>query len=115
MKIAVASKSGTKIDQHFGHAERFLIYDYSDGDVRKISEVAIEKYCQFDPENPFRHPQFDGIVSALDGCQAVVTVQIGQLPREQLLKKNIVPITTTAAIDDAVKMAYEVVSKVTKN
>ena len=38
MLIAVASKDGREINQHFGHAERFLIYDVEDGDARLVDE-----------------------------------------------------------------------------
>jgi predicted Fe-Mo cluster-binding NifX family protein len=113
MKIAVASKSGTEIDLHFGQATSFLIYEYSNGIACKLGEVAVEKYCPSGTDAPSRHPQFGEIAAALEGCQAVVSVQIGQLPREELLNVDIIPITTTAVIDDALKLAYEVVSKVT--
>ena len=111
MKIAIATKSGTEIDQHFGHAERFLIYDYSNDSYEQVDEVSVDKYCQFDPDNPFRHRQFDGIVKALSGCQAVVTAMIGQLPREELLKAGILPVTTSAEIAPALKLANDLVEK----
>jgi len=69
MRIAVASKSGTEVDQHFGHAERFLLYDFNQGRPQPAGEVQVEKYCSFDPEHPFRHRQFDAIVQALAGCR----------------------------------------------
>ena len=71
MLIAVASKTGSEVDQHFGHAERFLIYDFAAGKARRVEEVAVEKYCSFDPENPMRHRQFDGIVEALNQVRSV--------------------------------------------
>ena len=36
MLIAVASRDGKEINQHFGHAERFLIYDVSGTDVKLV-------------------------------------------------------------------------------
>lgn len=106
MRIAVASKSGTEVDQHFGHAERFLIYDCSRGQARQVSEVQVEKYCSFDPDHPFRHRQFDAIVEALQGCRAVVTAMIGELPRQELLKAGIEPVTAVGPIEQALHAAH---------
>ena len=68
MLIAVASKTGTEVDQHFGHAEKFRIFKYRKGDPVQVAEVKVEKYCTFDLEHPFRHAQFDGIAEALKDC-----------------------------------------------
>lgn len=107
MLIAVASKSGTEVDQHFGHAERFLIYDYGSGNPQPLKEVAVEKYCSYDPDHPFRHAQFDGIIAALNGCKVVVTAMIGGLPKQELKKVGITPIVTSGPIAAALKLAHD--------
>ena len=107
MLIAVASKSGTEVDQHFGHAERFLIYEFARGVCRKVEEVAVDRYCSFDPDHPFRHRQFDAIADALKECRAVVTAQIGELPAQELKKKGITPVNTTGPIEQALRTAHD--------
>ncbi|WP_303720882.1 NifB/NifX family molybdenum-iron cluster-binding protein [Malonomonas rubra] len=107
MLIAVASKTGTDVDQHFGHAERFLIYDYGGGNPEPVKEVTVEKYCTYDPDNPFRHSQFDGIAEALKGCKVVVTAMIGELPKQELQKVGITPVVTKGPIADALKFAHD--------
>ena len=107
MLIAVASKSGTAVDQHFGHAERFLIFDYRGGLPEQAREVLVDKYCSFDPDHPFRHRQFDGIVKALEGCRAVVTAQIGELPKQELEKAGIAAINSSGTISEALKLAHD--------
>lgn len=107
MLIAVTSKNGTDIDQHFGHAERFLIYDYGGGSPELFKEVQVDKYCSYDPDHPFRQPQFDAIVKALDGCKAVVTAMIGDLPKQELQKVGIIPLVTGGSIADALKLAHD--------
>jgi predicted Fe-Mo cluster-binding NifX family protein len=106
MRIAVASKSGTAVDQHFGHAERFLIYEYAQGRAEQVDEVRVEKYCSFDPEHPFRHRQFDAIVAALDGCRAVVTAMIGPLPKQELQKAGIEAVSTEGPIEEALRFVH---------
>lgn len=107
MRIAIASKSGTEIDQHFGHAERFLIYDCAGGQPKALGEVEVEKYCSFDMEHPFRERQFDAIVAALQGCRAVVTARIGELPRQELKKAGIEAITAVGPIEQAILRAHD--------
>lgn len=106
MRIAVASKSGSEVDQHFGHAERFLIYEFNRGEPILVETVAVEKYCSFDPDHPFRHRQFDAIVAALAGCRAVVTVMIGDYPRAELEKAGLVHVAATGPIAAALQSVH---------
>jgi len=107
MLIAVASKSGTEIDQHFGHAERFLIYDCAGGTPQQVKDVQVEKYCSFDPDHAFRKPQFQAIIEALEGCRAVITAQIGDYPRQELEKAGLRHVTASGSIAAAIKLAHD--------
>jgi len=80
MLFAVASKDGVHIDQHFGHAERFLLYEVTEGGAELVGEKKVERYCSYDPDHPLRKPLLDAIAEALKGCRAVVCAQIGQAP-----------------------------------
>jgi len=111
MRFAVASKSGTEVDQHFGHAERFLIFETGPEGSRLVEEVRVDKYCSFDPQSPFRHRQFDAIADALRGCAAVVTAMIGQYPKEELKKSGIEAISATGTIEQALALAFERLDK----
>ncbi len=98
MLVAVTSKTGTEVDQHFGHAERFLIYDCSEENCRLVKEVAVEKFCAYQPDEPFRHGRFDGIVAAIDGCRLVVTAMIGAYPKDELKKLGIQALSASGPI-----------------
>lgn len=106
MRIAVASRSGTEVDQHFGHAERFFIYEFNQGKPQQVAEVAVEKYCSYVPEHPFRHPQFNAIVEALAGCRAVVTAMIGDYPRQELAKAGLTHVAATGPIEAALHAVH---------
>lgn len=106
MKIAVASKSGTEVDQHFGHAERFLLYDYNKGNPVAAGEVVVERYCSYDPDHPFRHRQFDAIVAALQGCQVVMTAMIGEYPLAELEKAGLKHLVASGPIEAALHAAH---------
>ena len=84
MLIAVATKTGREIDQHFGHAERFLIYNVDDGIASLVDERKVERYCTYDPEHPLRAHILADIAATLAGCRAIVCSQIGQAPRDEM-------------------------------
>ena len=109
MLIAVTSKTGTEVDQHFGHAERFRIFKYRQGDPIQVSEVTVEKYCSFDPDHPFRHAQLKGIVDALEGCKAIVTAMIGALPKQEMEKAGFKVISAAGPIEPALKLAHDAI------
>ncbi len=106
MRIAVASRTGAEVDQHFGHAERFLIYDCAAGHPRLVDEKKVDKYCSFDPDHPFREGPFDTIVKALNGCRAVLVAQIGDMPKQELEKRGITAIDAVGPIEQAVLAAH---------
>ena len=84
MLIAVATKDGKSINQHFGHAERFLIFDVADGQARLVDEKKTDKYCTYDPEHPLRRDVLVRIAAALEGCSAIVSAKIGEAPQMEM-------------------------------
>ncbi|KAA0891830.1 NifB/NifX family molybdenum-iron cluster-binding protein [Oryzomonas rubra] len=108
MLIAVASKDGKEINQHFGHAERFLIYDVEQDEAKLVDEKRVERYCSFDPENPLRGHALRGIADALQGCRAVVTAQMGEHPQGELEKLGI----TAFAVSGPIKATLVELAKI---
>ncbi len=84
MLIAVASRDGREINQHFGHAERFLVYDVNGTEVKLVDEKKFERYCTYDQGHPLRAPVLRAIVDSLGECHTVVCAQIGQGPQMEL-------------------------------
>ncbi len=84
MLLAVASKDGREINQHFGHAERFLIFSVSGTDVKQVDERTVERYCSYDENHPLRRHVLQAIAETLQGCRALVCSQIGQAPQEEM-------------------------------
>lgn len=98
MLIAVASKDGKEINQHFGYAERFLIYDVEQNEAKLVDEKKVERYCSFNPDNPLRGHALREIADALRGCRAVVTAQMGEHPQGELEKLGITPFAVSGPI-----------------
>lgn len=56
-RIAVVSTDGKTVNDHFGRAERFLIYDIDDK-LTFVEERPAETYSVGDPEHPFDPERF---------------------------------------------------------
>ena len=84
MRFAVATRDGKEIDQHFGHAERFLIFEVDGTGVRQVDEQKVERYCSYDQDHPLRGHILKAIAASLSGCRAIVCAQIGQAPQMEM-------------------------------
>jgi predicted Fe-Mo cluster-binding NifX family protein len=89
MLIAVASHDGKEINQHFGHAERFLIYDVEGTEVTLVDEKKFERYCTYDQDHPLRAHILKAIAYSLGDCRAVICAQIGQGPQLEMERLGI--------------------------
>ena len=89
MLIAVASRDGKDINEHFGHADLFYIYEVEGDDVTLKEEKRVEKYCSDDPDHGLRKPVLTTTAEALKECRAVVCAQIGQAPQMELERMGI--------------------------
>jgi predicted Fe-Mo cluster-binding NifX family protein len=86
MLIAVATKDGKTINQHFGHAERFLLFEVEGATVKLVDEKKVERYCTYDEAHPLRGHVLRGIAEALQGCRAIVCSQIGPAPQDEMAR-----------------------------
>jgi predicted Fe-Mo cluster-binding NifX family protein len=89
MLIAVASRNGRDIDQHFGHAERFLIYDVEEKSVNLVDEKKVERYCSMEPNHPLRGDLLRKIADTLTGCRAIACARIGESPLMEMERLGI--------------------------
>ncbi|HBA86597.1 MAG TPA: dinitrogenase iron-molybdenum cofactor biosynthesis protein [Geobacter sp.] len=103
MLFAVASKDGKEINQHFGHVERFLIYQVEDDSVKLLEERPVEKYCRFDPDHPMRSHTLKDTADALKGCRAVVCSMIGEAPKDELERLGVEPFVIEGEIETVLR------------
>ncbi len=86
MKIAVASRDGTLVNEHFGRADRFLIYVITSNGPVKVGDVSVEPLSTGDKSHSFDADRFLGIATALKGCERVYVTKIGERPAAELKK-----------------------------
>ena len=92
-RVAVATKSGGQIDQHFGHAREFHVYDVSRHGAKLLGVRKVETYCV---GGEGEDDALAGTLAALEGCQAVLVAKIGPCPAGQLTTAGIAPVTAHA-------------------
>ncbi len=101
MKIACASTNGIEVNEHFGTASEFYIFNLEDGQLSREGKVLVEPYSKGDQkEHPFAQSAFDRVSMALTGCARVYVVKIGTTPARELQNIGIVPIIYKGAITD---------------
>ncbi|QEP43917.1 nitrogenase cofactor biosynthesis protein NifB [Ectothiorhodospiraceae bacterium BW-2] len=106
--MAVATSGGGVINQHFGHAREFLIYEASAIDVRFIGHRKVDLYCSGDVSCGEGESVLQQTIRALEGCEAVLCSKIGFEPWEQLERAGIQPNGEYAMepIEEAVAALY---------
>jgi nitrogen fixation protein NifB len=87
--VAVATTGGGRINQHFGHATEFQIYEVSAGHTAFIGHRRVDLYCQggFGEDE-----QLPSIVQAINDCHAVLVAKIGACPKDELAAAGIEPV-----------------------
>lgn len=105
IRFATVSKGGMLVDQHFGQATDLYIYDFLNNEVQFKEKRNISKYCSGEENCDDKGDKIDQILKALDDCDGVITMRIGDLPAQRLAKKGIKVFSTYNRIEDAVKIA----------
>jgi predicted Fe-Mo cluster-binding NifX family protein len=84
--VAVATKGDGQINEHFGHADSFAIYEVAASGIRFIEQRLVEHYCQGGYGDEDKR---DAILRTLAGCAACFVARIGNGPSEKLAAAGI--------------------------
>jgi len=87
IKVAFASTDRTRVNQHFGAAEGFVIYEVTPG---KATLVGVGEF----PEEAMdgNEDKLGAKIDFLDGCAAVYVMAIGASAIKKLMAKGVQPI-----------------------
>jgi nitrogen fixation protein NifB len=86
MLVAVCTKGSGRINQHFGHAREFQIYEADRAGVRLAGHRRAAQYCQ---GGYGEDDALDATIALLDGVSAVLCARIGENPSERLAAAGI--------------------------
>ena len=96
--VAVASKGGEVIDQHFGHAQRFQIYAVSSEGAVMVGERHVPLYCKgpTDCEEEEQENTLERVMGLLGDVEAVFCARLGMTPWQELEKAGVQPVVEYA-------------------
>jgi nitrogen fixation protein NifB len=91
--VAVATEGHGKVNQHFGHATEFQIFEVSRDQAQFVGHRRVDLYCQ---GGYGEDEQLPSIVKAINDCHAVLVSKIGACPRDELKAAGIEPVDAYA-------------------
>jgi nitrogenase molybdenum-iron protein alpha/beta subunit/MoaA/NifB/PqqE/SkfB family radical SAM enzyme len=115
LKFAVVSKSGMVVDQHFGHATEFYIYEYKDDMAMFLEKRSVEKYCNGKEFCEEEVDKFTKIAEMIKDCNGVICLRIGEEPTKKLKNLGIEIFVTYERVEVAVACAAEDILSGKKN
>jgi len=86
LRLAVATKDGVAISQHFGHAKLFYIYDVGNNLCRLVEQRQVDHYCLGGHSDK---SALAGILETISDCDAVFVAKIGDGPTGKLQARGI--------------------------
>lgn len=102
-RVAVATRGGDKVNQHFGHATEFLIYDTDGADVKLVGVRKIQAYCHGKADcNGDKAATLQEIITILSDCRILLCSGIGDGPRASLNKIGVLPLVRKGGIQEAI-------------
>ena len=109
-KVAVATTDGATINEHFGRATEFIVYDVKeDGTYTEVKKITAKGAVGEDS-----HESLDDSVKLLEGVETVLAAQIGPKAVKALQIRGIIGFGIGGSVDSALK-SYAKRSKFVKN
>lgn len=78
LRIAIASRDGARVDQHFGQAEEFLVYEVNEIGPTLLETRAVAAHARGEEDSR------DTICRMLADCPVLLVAKIGPNPQEKL-------------------------------
>ena len=101
VRVAVASKDGVMVHQHFGRATHFQIYDLDEAGFQFVETRENTPSCHFDQtaEGESHEP----VVRLLADCRIVLVARIGPGATQVLRSRGLTAYETPMYIEDALQ------------
>jgi len=96
MKVAVAASDDEKFSEHFGRAQKFLIYEF-DGDKMEFLEK------RESPKEAGEKHQWGKSLKVIGDCDVIICLQIGIRAKPGLKKMGKTVVEDDGTIDEVLK------------
>jgi len=118
MKVAFATTDGINVDEHFGRAGSFAVYDLSRSgyhllELRKFADGIDHEVAGTREQGALHEERVQDKVDRLADCKIIFMTEIGGPSAARLVKKGIMPMKVKAviAIEDSIKQLHETIMK----
>ncbi|MFK4752968.1 NifB/NifX family molybdenum-iron cluster-binding protein [Oceanobacter antarcticus] len=88
-RVAVASKDGVSINQHFGHAQTFVVYQLTADNIESLEQREVSLYCHGHSAD---HAAMADILTTIQDCDAVLVARVGDGPADKLRAIGVEPV-----------------------
>lgn len=99
IRIAVVSTDGVHVNDHFGKARRFLIFDQRQC-LEPVDDRPVETLSVGDVDHKFDADRLARISDVIKDCSRVYATRIGEVPKRKLKEMGIEVITFEGRIDE---------------
>lgn len=96
-KIALTSKNGVDVDEHFGRATFFRIYELSENSYSFLESRDAVAACQH--ARTHSKTDFDTVIDLLSDCDALLVKKIGEGAASYLIAKGVRVFEVSGSID----------------
>jgi nitrogen fixation protein NifB len=103
MRVAVASTSGAVIDEHFGHAAQFRIWELTASGFHQVEVRQRRQHCSDGGCDCGARKPVQAAVELVADCQAVLVAQIGEHGVKQLAAHGILAFESNDPISVALQ------------
>jgi nitrogen fixation protein NifB len=87
--VAVATKGGGRVNEHFGHVTEFQVFEVSAAKALFVGHRRVDQYCQGGSGDD---EQLPSVVRAINDCHAVLVAKIGACPKDELTAAGVEPV-----------------------
>jgi nitrogen fixation protein NifB len=102
--VAVATKGGGLVNQHFGHAKEFMIYEVDANGAKFVGHRKIDLYCQ---TGYGEEATLENIIKAIADCKAVLVSKVGECPKAELKQAGLEVVEAYDVIETVAQSFYE--------
>ena len=99
IRIAVASSDGDLVDQHFGRARSFFVFQLRDGEAEFVEERIGRPFCHGDEEVDESLKEAPELLS---DCQEVYVLEFGKCAEDALMERGVRPIKCKGSVEEVV-------------
>jgi len=89
MRIAVATTDGQNVNEHFGKAEEFHIFDIAEGNPKFVEKREVTPLSVGDKDHDFDQARFHAVLDKISDCSRVYVSKIGERPADELQRNGI--------------------------